>query len=482
MNIRLVKATLGRILMLEALFMVLPLMVAIYYREDFQNIMAFTLVIATLLILSTIAKRDNVEGLSFGVKDGFGIVALSWIFMSFFGSLPFIISGQIPSLINAIFETASGFTTTGASILVDVEALSHSMLFWRSFTHFIGGMGILVFALAVLPKSSRGSVHIMRAEVPGPSFGKLVSKIDITAQILYKIYVVMTAVLIVILIIAGMNPFDAMIHAFGAAGTGGFSNKAASVGYYNSPAIDYILGIAMLLFGVNFNLYYLILIGRLKDVFRSEELKVYLGIFFGAVIAICINISGSYTSLTTLFRDVFFTASSIMSTTGYATADFAKWPLFSHYILLMLMFIGSCAGSTAGGLKVSRVIILFKSGLNELKRALNPKRVLAIVEDGRSMPTSIVKGAHMYLILYLGIFISILFIISIKENDFATAFSAVAATLNNIGPGLASVGPTGSYAYFGKFSKVVLTFAMIIGRLEIFPVLVLFSPNTWSKK
>ncbi len=482
MNIRLVRVTLGKVLMIEAAFMLLPLAVALIYREGLRNVMSFVSIIILLLILGSLFQKDGIGGDSFNIKDGFGIVALSWVLMSFFGSLPFILSGQIPSIINAIFETASGFTTTGASVLVDVEALSQSMLFWRSFTHFIGGMGILVFALAVLPKSSKGSVHIMKAEVPGPSFGKLVSKIDITAKILYKIYVVMTLVLIVVLMLFGMNLFDAMIHAFGAAGTGGFSNKAASVAHYNSAAIDYTLGVAMILFGINFNLYYLILIGRARDVFRSEELKVYLSIVLLAVIAICINIHSMYNSIPELVRGVFFTVTSIVSTTGYATVDFAKWPLFSHYILLILMFVGSCAGSTAGGIKVSRVIILFKSGINELKRALNPRRVMSVAEDGRTVPSDVLRGAHMYLILYIGIFISILFIISIKENDFATAFSAVAATLNNIGPGLASVGPTESYAYFGKFSKVVLTFAMIIGRLEIFPVLVLFSPSTWRKR
>lgn len=482
MNIKLVINTLGKILFLEALFMVLPMIIAIIYSEGLLNIMSFLSVIILLLILGYLSTKINVSNMNYSIKDGFGIVSLSWIFLSFFGSLPFLISGQIPTLVNALFETASGFTTTGASILIDVEALSQSMLFWRSFTHFIGGMGILVFALAVLPKTTKGSVHVMKAEVPGPTFGKLVSKVNITAKILYKIYLAMTLVLIIILMIAGMSPFDAMIHAFGAAGTGGFSNKAASVGYFNSATIDYILGIAMILFGINFNLYYLILLGRIKDVFRSEELKFYLSIVAFAIISICLNVATLYDSFSTMLRDVFFTVTSIVSTTGYSTADFGNWPLFSHFILLMLMFLGSCAGSTAGGLKVSRVLILIKSGINELKQALSPRRVISIVEDGRSMPVNVVKSAHMYLVLYIGIFAAILFTISLKQDDFTTAFSAVAATLNNIGPGLAAVGPTGNYAYFGSFSKLVLTFAMIVGRLEIIPVLVLFSPSTWRKR
>ncbi|MDO5726151.1 MAG: TrkH family potassium uptake protein [Tissierellia bacterium] len=482
MNTSLIKNTIGKILILEAGFLLLPLAVAIYYRESFNNLFSFLITIAILLVLGIYLSKTDIENMKFGIKDGFGVVTLSWLSLSFFGSLPFLISGEIKSFVDAIFETASGFTTTGASILVDVEAMSQSMLFWRSFTHFIGGMGILVFALAVLPKTAKGSVNIMKAEVPGPTFGKLVSKIDITAKILYKIYVSMTVVLILILILIGMKPFDAMIHAFGAAGTGGFSNKALSVGYFDSAAVDYVLGIAMLLYGINFNLYYLILIGRAKDIFRSEELKVYFTIVLFATALICIDISHLYHSFANLVRDVFFTVASIITTTGYATADFARWPLFSHFVLLMLMFFGACAGSTAGGLKISRVIILFKSGINAIKEAINPRRVVSISHEEAPVPREIVKSAHMYFILYVGIFISILFIISIRIDDFTTAFSAVAATLNNIGPGLAAVGPTGNYAGFSPYAKVVLTFAMITGRLEIFPVIALFAPNTWRKR
>ncbi len=482
MNKRLVINTIGKILIMEAMFMILPLIVAFIYGESIQNKLSFAGVIALLLLVGFLSFKIDLKETNYGIKDGFGIVALSWIAMSFFGSLPLIISGYIPNFIDAMFEMVSGFTTTGASILVDVEELSQSMLFWRSFTHFIGGMGILVFALAVLPKTSNGTVHVMRAEVPGPSFGKLVSKIDITAKILYKIYVVMTIVLILALIAVGMKPFDAMIHAFGAAGTGGFSSKAASVGYYDSAAVDYILGVGMLLFGVNFSLYYLILLGRVKDVLRSEELKFYLGIVTFAVIVICFDIRSTYGSVAKMVRDVFFTVSTIITTTGYATADFDKWPLLSRYMVLLLMFTGACAGSTAGGLKVSRVLILIKSGINELKRALNPRRIMTVTEDGRSMPEGTVKSAHIYLILYLGIFAIILFIISFRIDDFITAFSAVAATLNNIGPGLSAVGPTGNYAFFSPYAKIVLTFAMILGRLEIIPVLTLFMPQTWRKR
>lgn len=482
MHKKLVISTVGKILYLESFFMILPMLVAIIYKEDAKNVLAFGSVILILFLFGFAFNRSKNEDISFGIKDGFAIVTLSWILLSVFGSLPFVISGEIPSLVDAVFETASGFTTTGASILTDVEALSNSMLFWRSFTHFIGGMGILVFALAVIPKNVRGSVHVMRAEVPGPTFGKLVSKTDITAKILYKIYIIMTIVLIVILKIAGMDWFDAFIHAFGAAGTGGFSNKALSVGYYNNTAIYYILSVAMILFGINFNLYYFLLIGRIKDVLKSQELKTYLFIVSAAVLLICVNVYSAYGSLHYALRDAFFTVSSIISTTGYGVGDFDKWPLFSKNILLLLMFVGSCAGSTAGGLKVSRVNILFKSAIRSLKLSLNPKRVLTICEDGHGVPDNIIENAHRYFVLYAFVFACGVAFLSIWENDFMTAFSSVAATLNNIGPGFAKVGPMYSFSFYNEASKVVLTLLMIIGRLEIFPVLILFMPKTWSKK
>ena len=482
MHKRLVFQTIGKILFLEALFMVFPLGIGIYYRESTRNLLSFAGVMALLSFfgLSNLKSRD--ENAYFNIKDGFGIVSLSWLGMSLFGSLPFVFSGEIPSLVDAFFETASGFTTTGASILPNVEALSHSMLFWRSFTHFIGGMGILVFALAVLPKYVRGSVNVMKAEVPGPSFGKLVSKIDITAKILYKIYICMTIGLIILLRAVGMNWFDSFIHAFGAAGTGGFSNRALSVGYYDSAAVDYILGIAMIAFGINFNLYYFTLIGKGREALRNEELKRYLGLVLIAVFLIVWNVRPLYESGFRLVRDVFFTVSSIVTTTGFAVTDFDRWPGFSKVLLVLLMMVGSCAGSTAGGLKVSRVSILVKSAIRDLKLSLNPQRVLRVVEDGHPVEEGVQKNALIYLIWYVLIYAACLILLSIWEGDFTTSFSSVAATLNNIGPGFSKVGPMGNFAFYNNFSKIVLSFAMIIGRLEIFPVLVLFMPGTWSKK
>lgn len=482
MNIKLVLNMLGKIFTLEALFMLLPLAVAFYYRESYLNIISIVSVIAILLVIGLVANFIDVRDMEFSVKEGFAVVTFSWIGMSFFGGLPYVINGQIPSIIDSFFEMSSGFTTTGASILINVEELSQSMLFWRSFTHFIGGMGILVFALAVLPKEVKGTVNVMKAEVPGPTFGKLVSKLDITAQILYKIYIAMTLVLILILIFAGMSPFDSMIHAFGAAGTGGFSNKIASVGYFASAQIDYILGIAMIVFGINFNLYYLILIGRAREVLRSEELKAYLFIILSAVVLICINLRDVYPNPFELVRHVFFTVSSIITTTGYATENFDLWHPFSRTILLLLMFIGSCAGSTAGGLKVSRIVILFKSGIHEVRKAIQPRRVLLITDSDKRIPESVVKNTHVYFFIYMVMFVIFLLVSSFDAKDFITAFSSVAATMNNIGPGLSAVGPTGNFAFYSPFAKVMLSMAMIIGRLEFFPVLVLFMPSTWRKR
>lgn len=350
MNNRIIRYILSKILYIEAGFLLLPIIVSLIYKENYTNILSFLATILLLLLFGyAVGYKADGSG-AFYEKEGFVIVSLSWILLSAFGAMPFVFSGTIPSFIDAFFETSSGFTTTGASILTDVEALSHSMLFWRSFTHLIGGMGILVFALAILPRSNRHS-HIMKAEVPGPIFGKLVAKMSYTARILYKIYFAMTGILIIVLILVGHPVFDSFVHAFGAAGTGGFGIKASSIAHYNSPVVEMILAIAMITFGINFNLFYIILIGKAKDVFKSEELRWYLLIVFGSVVLIFFNIRNNYTSYLTAVKDIFFTVSSIISTTGYATADFGKWPPFSHFILLFLMFTGACAGFNCWGIE-----------------------------------------------------------------------------------------------------------------------------------
>lgn len=476
-----VKYVIGRILQVEALLLVLPLVVSILYQEKWIYSFSFLSISSLLLIVGYLLSRKTPRNTHLFAKEGFVIVSLSWILLSFFGGLPFVINGDIPSLVDAFFETSSGFTTTGSSILTDVEKLAHSSLFWRSFTHLVGGMGILVFALAVLPQIESESVHIMKAEVPGPVFGKLVSKLSSSARILYKIYLIMTAVVVILLLFGGMNLFDALLHAFGAAGTGGFGIKNGSVAPYDSAYIDYVLGISMLVFGVNFNLFYLMLIGQVKGALKSEELRWYIGIVAVAVGLISMNLLSQYESVARLVRDVFFTVSSIITTTGFSTADFGSWPIFSQTILLILMFFGASAGSTAGGLKISRVIILWKTAVSEFKRNAHPNRVVTVKYEGKPLDKGVKHGVTNYFVIYMIIFFALLLLISIDAPDFTSAFSAVAATFNNIGPGLGTVGPLASYAHISDGSKMILSFAMIAGRLEIFPILILFNRNTWRK-
>ncbi|RRD94118.1 TrkH family potassium uptake protein [Clostridiales bacterium COT073_COT-073] len=482
MNINMIFKVIGRLLLLVAVLMLLPVMVGVYFGDDLKTILSFLGTALVVAIIGFLLNMQKVKIRTFFTKEGLIIVALSWVLMSFFGGLPLYFSGEYKSLIDACFEISSGFTTTGATVSTNVEILSKSILFWRSFTHLIGGMGVLVFVLAIMPQMKEDSIYLMKAEVPGPVFGKIVSKLGDTARILYKIYLGLTALLILALYLAGMPLFDSVVHAFGTAGTGGFGIKNTSIGYYNSPAIELIIGIAMLIFGVNFNLYYFILIGKIKEFFRSEELKWYLSIVGLAVVVITLNI---YSAMAYPFpeslRHTFFTVSSIMTTTGYSTADFAQWPLFSHVVLLVLMFIGGCAGSTAGGIKVARVGTAVKSALAEIKRARNPKRVLTFHFEGKLVDIDLMKSLTNYFLLYIFTFAIMILLISLDSPNFTTAFSAVAATFNNIGPGLDVVGPTGSFAGFSDFSKIILIFAMIAGRLEILPMLILFSPGTWKR-
>ena len=481
MNNKIIRYILSKILYIEAGFLLLPVIVSLIYKENYSNILSFLVTIFLLLLSGYLLGYKSDASGAFYEKEGFIIVSLSWILLSAFGALPFVFSGSIPNFIDAFFETSSGFTTTGASILTNVEELSHSMLFWRSFTHLIGGMGILVFALAILPRSNRNS-HIMKAEVPGPIFGKFVAKMSYTARLLYKIYFAMTGILIILLILVGHPVFDSFVHAFGAAGTGGFGIRANSIAYYNSPVVEIILATAMIIFGINFNLFYVILIGKARDGFKSEELRWYLLIVFGSVVLIFFNIRHNYTSYLTAVKDIFFTVSSIISTTGYATVDFGKWPTFSHAILLFLMFTGACAGSTAGGLKISRFIILVKSSILQFRKAINPKRVLSVKVDNKLVGNEVLEEVKGYFVIYIFLIIIFTVLISFTVPDFLTAFSAVMATFNNIGPGLSVVGPTGSYASLTYFNKIVLSLAMLAGRLEIFPILILFSSTTWKKK
>lgn len=482
MNKKIIIYSISRIMAFCASLMIIPILVGIYYGESIHTILAF--VKSMLLIFLAFGPFLIVkpEQQRFYIKEGFLITAFTWVFMAIFGALPFYFSGEIPHYIDALFEMISGLTTTGASIITDLDLFSNSILLWRSFSHFIGGMGVLVLALAVLPEISASSVHAMKAEVPGPTFGKLLPKIKSTARILYSIYVGMTIILIIALVIAGMPLFDAANHALATAGTGGFSIHNGSIAYYNSPTIEMILAVGMLLFGINFNLYYMVLIGKAKDAIKSEELRAYLIIVAMATLFIFLDIRFMYESLAMCLKDSFFTVSSIITTTGFATVNYAKWPTFAKWTIILLMFIGGNAGSTAGGLKVSRVIIALKMARNEVKRMVNPDRKVALIYDGKPLDSESKRMVNTYLTVYTLLFAILMFISSISAPDFESSFSAVITTYNNVGPGLGIVGPLGNYASFTNMSKMILSFVMLIGRLEIFPILILLSPNTWRNE
>lgn len=481
MNNKMVRYVIGHILKLETAFMLIPLALSFFYHESFIVKKSYIFTIVLLLISSLLISKKVPENQKIYAKEGLVIVSISWIALSLFGALPFVFSNRIPSFIDAFFETVSGFTTTGASILSNVEALEHSLLFWRSFTHLVGGMGVLVLALAILPKNTNQSLHIMKAEVPGPTFGKLVAKMSYNSRILYMIYIFITIIIIILLKLGGMPLFDSVVHAFGTVGTGGFGIKNSSVAYYNSSYIDYVLGIGMLLCGMNFNLFYALLLKNYKQVFKNEELKYYCSIVVLATIAIVINIAPAYKNSNRLFRDVFFTVSSVITTTGYSTVDFDAWPVFSKTVLLFLMFVGGCAGSTAGGLKVSRIAILFKTVVGEFKKIGTPNRVINIKMDKKVITKELSSGISTYLMLYITIFLIAILCVSWDSPDFISAFSAVAATFNNIGPGMGIVGPTSNYASFSNINKLILSLVMLLGRLEIFPILILFSPSLYKK-
>lgn len=397
------------------------------------------------------------------------------------GAIPFWISQEIPSYIDAFFEIVSGFTTTGSSILTNIEALSYTNLFWRSFSHWVGGMGILVFVVAFISDAPGTTLHILKAEMPGPIVGKLVSKVTVSARLLYKIYAVLTITEVVLLMFGGMPLFDSLVNTFGTAGTGGFAIKNTSIAYYNSAYIDAIITIFMILFGVNFNVIYFIIIGKGLNALRSEELKWYLIIIAVATIAITVNIVHLYPSLIDAFRYAVFQVASIITTTGYVTADYGEWPLFSQGIIVLLMFIGTCAGSTGGGMKVSRIVIYVKNAFSEMRRMLHPHSVISVNFEGKHLEKSVINNIHSYLILYFMIFCASFLIIALQNIDFTSAFSSVATCINNVGPGLGIVGPTGNFSSLSWISKLVLSFDMLVGRLEIFPMLMLLSPSLWRK-
>ena len=459
--------------------MLLPLLVAVFYGED--TVLSFAITILLLLIIGLLLSFHKPEDRAMYAREGFLIVGISWVLLSLFGALPFTLSGEIPRFVDAFFETVSGFTTTGASILTDVESLSRGILFWRSFTHWVGGMGVLVFILAILPLAGgEHNLQLMKAESPGPSVSKLVPKLRATAIMLYKIYLGMTIVMFILLLLGRMPVFDSLCIAFGTAGTGGFGILNSSMGSY-SPYLQAVTTVFMMLFGVNFSFYFLILYRKAKDAFSMEEVRWYFAIYFGAVFLMTANLTVQGGNILHNFHHAAFQAASVMTTTVYSTTDFNLWPSFSKAILLTLMFIGAWAGSTGGGLKVSRIVIYMKSVKKEMAALIHPRSVKVTKLEGKVVDDTMLRSVFAFLSAYLVIFVISLLVVSLDGFDLETNFSAVAATFNNIGPGLGAVGPVSNFSAYSVLSKIVLSLDMLIGRLEIFPILLLFAPSTWKK-
>ncbi len=477
MNLKMISYVLGLLLMFQSAFMMIPAITAVIYKES--ALWAFLGVAVACLIIGRLLTWRKPKNKSLYAREGFVIVALCWIVLSLTGALPFYISGDIPRFVDALFESVSGFTTTGASIIPSVEDASRSVMIWRSFTHWVGGMGVLVFIMAFLPISGAQNMHIMKAESPGPSVGKLVPRVRSTALLLYAIYFCLTVLEFILLLCGDMPVFDALNTAFATAGTGGFGIKNDSINSY-SAYLQIVVTVFMLLFSLNFTSYFLVLRGKLKDAFTSE-IKAFLLIVTASVAVISINTRFMFDTLGETVRHVAFSVSSLISTTGFATADFNLWPELSRFILVFVMFIGACAGSTGGGIKVSRIMILIKSAANELHHMLHPKQVKRITLDSHPVEHSVVRSVNVYMVCYIGIFAISNMLLSLENTDMVTNFTAVTATLNNIGPGLEMVGPTSNYLFFSDFSKSVLIFDMLAGRLELFPMLLLFLPSTWKK-
>lgn len=477
MNYAMIRYMLGYICYFEAIFLALPCIVSIIYKEKSGFSFAAIMLLCAAVGFTMTFKKPKDRTMF--AKEGLVTVALSWIILSIFGAVPFVISGEIPSMTDAFFETVSGFTTTGASILTNVEGLSQTALFWRSFTHWVGGMGVLVFILAIIPTKSDSGIHLMRAESPGPSVNKLVPKVRTTAMILYGIYLGMTVVEIVFLLVGGMPLFDSLTIAFGTAGTGGFAIKNDSIASY-STYLQGVVTVFMIMFGINFHVYYLFLVKRPKEALRTGEMWAYLGIIGTSVLVIAFSVRDMFPSFFLALHQSAFQVGSIITTTGYATVDYEAWPEIARTILVLLMFIGACAGSTGGGIKVSRIIILFKGVKKEITMISHPRSIKKVKIDGRLVEHDVVRSVNAFLVIYAVIFVISLMIISLDNMDMTTNFTAIAATLNNVGPGLGIVGPTGNYAAFSDLSKLVMSFDMLAGRLELLPMLILFVPSTWK--
>ncbi|MEQ2473921.1 TrkH family potassium uptake protein [Laedolimicola intestinihominis] len=479
MNYGMIRYIVGKMLLIEGFLLLFPAFVSFLYGE--MEGISFLLTAMLLLLVSFLGSRKP-ENTAIYAKEGFLIVALAWVLWSVFGALPFLLSGCIPRFEDAFFEVVSGFTTTGSTILRDIEGLPKCMNFWRCLTHWVGGMGVLVFVMAVLPLSNKNSMFLMRAEIPGPTCDKLVPKARTTARILYTMYLGLSVAEVIFLLAGDMNLYQAVIHTFSTAGTGGFSDRNASVAAFNSAYIDGVITVFMLLFGINFNLYFLLLMKNVKGFFKNEELRNYLGIVAAAIVLITINIMNLYGGVLHAFRYAAFQVVSVITTTGFVTANFDLWPEFSKTILLMLMIVGACAGSTGGGMKVSRIMILGRTITKETRQILHPKSVNVVKLDGKRLTNEETHGVYVYTICYFVILCVSVLLVSVDNFDFTTNFTAVLTTLNNVGPGLAKVGPVENFSAFSCFSKIVLSFDMLIGRLEILPIMMLLAPVTWRKK
>ena len=480
MNYKMTAYVLGKMLGVEALVLCIPAAVSLIYGET-SDMAAFGITSAVLCVFFLLFGRKKPENGRIYGKDGLVIVAAAWILWSVFGALPFYLSREIPSYVDALFETVSGFTTTGSTILTDIEALSYGMNFWRCLTHWIGGMGVLVFVMVVTSLDDKSSMHLMRAEVPGPEADKLVPKARETAKLLYAMYLALTVAEIIFLLAGGMNLYDSIIHSFSTAGTGGFANHNSSVAYYDSAYIDGVITVFMILFGINFNMYFLLLIKDVKSVWKNEEVRAYLGIIVAATLVITCNVLSIYKEPLKAFRYSIFQVASIITTTGFATADFNLWPELSKCILLLIMVIGACAGSTGGGVKVSRFLILWKSILKQVKGMLHPKSVNVVKVNGKKISNETLQGVYAYFSAYVFVFGISVLLVALDNFDFATTISGVLTTLSNVGPGISRVGPTENFQSFSVLSKIVFSMDMLIGRLEIFPFLMICSPSFWRK-
>ena len=479
MNYSIVLYILGCVLKFESAFLVLPALVGLIYREHAS--VSYLAVAVLCLILGVLLTHKKPRSTNLYTREGFVAVALSWIIMSIFGAIPFVLTGDIPFYVDALFETISGFTTTGSSILTDVESISKASLFWRSFSHWIGGMGVFVFIMAILPMMGGSTMNLMKAESPGPSVSKLVPHVKDTAKILYGIYIAITICEATILRALGMPLFDSLTTTFGTVGTGGFGIRNDSIAGY-SPAIQITITVFMILSGINYTAYFYILTGKIKELFKIEEVRWYLAIIFGSVAVITWNVRSLYPTFSETLRHAFFQVGSIITTTGYATTDFDLWPALSKTLLVTLMFIGACAGSTSGGIKVSRILILLKTIRKELSLIIHPRQVKKIRMDGHPVDHETLRSANVFLVVYFVLLLTSMLLISVDEFDFSTNFTSVVTVLNNIGPGLNLVGPTQNFSIFSPFSKFVLMFDMLAGRLELFPMMILLMPSTWKRK